>query len=172
MHADRKFAHEPTVPAPTLQTAQIAACERLEAAWAAGRPAPPCRRWNDLLPKPGEKCVPEHAFFLIEIDIEHRVKIGLAALLGILLPASAAERPRCSIGRCPAGRTHPLGVPVAWKNGERARRSDYQAAFPQQADALRDLRPRWTCPYAGVPSGWRTKQPRICAVRTARPPFG
>src|SRR5262249_8380881 len=33
-----------------------------------------------------------------------------------------------------------------WKNGDRPRRSDYQAAFPEHADALHGLKPLCRCP--------------------------
>jgi serine/threonine protein kinase len=33
-----------------------------------------------------------------------------------------------------------------WQNGQRAQRGEYQAAFPEHADALHDLKPRSNCP--------------------------
>src|SRR5439155_14028134 len=41
-----------------------------------------------------------------------------------------------------------------WKAGERARRADYQSAFPRLADALVGLRPRGVCPRCRRKLDW------------------
>src|SRR4051794_27336917 len=73
----------PELPPPdesrlTLDAGRV---EQLEVAWRAWRPGQQAPRWDDLLPGPGESCGPDGVFYLVQLDIECRVKAGLPALL-------------------------------------------------------------------------------------------
>ncbi|MHB1426482.1 MAG: tetratricopeptide repeat protein, partial [Gemmataceae bacterium] len=86
-------------------------------------------------------------FDLLAMDIEYRVKAGLPALLA----ERYFEHPRLQKedARLDAEKQVELirwEYQQRWNKGERARRAEYQAAFPQHADALRELKPTSRCP--------------------------
>jgi WD40 repeat protein len=131
-------------PPATFQAADIAWCDRIEAAWQAWQPASgaPPPRWDTYLPSPDQTCDPGLVFFLLQIDIERRVKAGLTALLA----ERYFEHPSVQLGPAQQLELIRWEYQLRWKHGDRARAADYQAAFPHHAEALRDLRPRDTCP--------------------------
>jgi serine/threonine-protein kinase len=133
-------------PAQTFQTGELAWCERLDAAWQTWRPGTTPPQWQGYLPAPGQTCDPGLVFFLIQIDIEHRVKAGLSALLA----EHYFHHPRLSYPDAQLDDNQEVELirweyQLRWKNDASPRASDYLAAFPHLAESLRDLRPRWTC---------------------------
>jgi serine/threonine-protein kinase len=112
--------------------------------WCPGQEPPP---WQQFLPAVGEPCSPDVISLLLHLDIEYRVKAGLPALLA----ERYFEHPRLQYedARLDAERQVELihsEYQQRWKNGQRARRLHYEAAFPQHADALHALQPRLHCP--------------------------
>jgi hypothetical protein len=121
--------------------------EQLENAWRRWRAGEEPPHWEQFLPASGEPCHPDLIFSLIQVDIDFHVQAGLSALLS----ERYFEHPRLQEmdARLSAGRQVELirgEYQQRWQNGQRARRSDYQTAFPQHADDLDKLRPSWCCP--------------------------
>ncbi len=133
--------------APTVQKAQPAGCERLDAAWRGWRAGTAPPSWADYLPAPGEPCDPDQVFLLFQIDVEHRARAGLPALLGEpYFRHPRLAQPDAALDEARQAELIRWEYQQRWKNGDRARRDDYLVAFPKLADSLGDLRPRWTCP--------------------------
>ena len=123
---------------------------RLESAWRIWRTGENPPRWERFLPTPDEPCSPDLIFLLVQIDIGFRAKAGLSALL----TERYFEHPRLrqDDARLDAARQIELirwEYQQRWQNSERARRGDYESAFPQHASALSDLKPRSHCPQCG-----------------------
>jgi len=138
-----------------VETTKLAWCDRLHAAWRTWQPAtgttPP--HWDHYLPALGESCDPERVLYLVQLDIEHRVKAGLPALLA----ERYFQHPRLSQADAQLNEAQQVELirweyQLRWKNGDRAQSSDYRSAFPQHAGILGDLRPRWTCPRCRRPA--------------------
>lgn len=127
---------EPPVPPRTVT---IVPGERLETAWQAWRAGRPVPRWDAHLTQP---CEPDQQFLLIQIDIEQRIKAGLAALLA----EKYFQHPQVHLERTQQAELIRWEYQLRWKNGGRAAVGDYVAAFAEHAEALRRLRPRWDCP--------------------------
>jgi tetratricopeptide (TPR) repeat protein/serine/threonine protein kinase len=119
----------------------VGGTERLERAWRGWRPGEPPPRWSTFLPEPGQALGPD-AFYLVQLDVELRVKAGLPALLA----EPYFDDPRLRLDDTQRLELVRWEYQLRWQNGQCVRRSDYQAAFPQHADALGELRPRWHCP--------------------------
>jgi serine/threonine-protein kinase len=135
----------------TLDTAHLdVRREQFENAWRSWRPGQEPPRWQQFLPAPDEACSPDLILQLLRLDIEFRARTGLPALL----TERYFEHPRLQQedARLDAGQHLELirwEYRQRWKNGQRARRADYEVAFPEHAAALRDLRPRYRCPQCG-----------------------
>jgi WD40 repeat protein/tetratricopeptide (TPR) repeat protein len=108
-----------------------------------GEQPPP---WPDFLPPPGTAPDPERVCYLVQADIEFRVKAGLPALLAE--PYFRHPRLQADLRLTDAQEVELIRweYQQRWKHGDRARRADYLAAFPRHAAALGDLKPRWNCP--------------------------
>jgi tetratricopeptide (TPR) repeat protein len=123
--------------------------DRFEAAWqerAGGVPP----RWQDFLPPPGRPCPRAFVFELLALDVHYRLAAGLPALLAE--PSVADERLRQGGVEVTAEmRVELIGLEYQgrWQRGERPSRQEYLDRFPEHAEALRGLRPRWTCPHCG-----------------------
>jgi tetratricopeptide (TPR) repeat protein/tRNA A-37 threonylcarbamoyl transferase component Bud32 len=120
---------------------------RFEAAWLARRAGEAPPRWQDYLPAVDEPCSANLIYLLLQVDIECRIKAGLSALL----TEHYFEHPRLQQpdARLDGGRQVELirwEYMQRWQNGQRARRAEYQTAFPDHAGALHDLKPRTNCP--------------------------
>jgi tetratricopeptide (TPR) repeat protein len=165
---------------PLDTTARDVCCEHFESAWRAWHDGEEAPRWQAFLPALGEPCDAELIFFLVALDVECRAKARLPALL----TERYIEHPRLQHddARLDAGQQVELirwEYEQRWKYGQRARRGDYQAAFPQHADALRDLKPRSCCPQCGQPIALEESAQTLrcpqCAtdspVTWASPPF-
>ena len=137
-----------TPPPATLDTAEPEVRrQRFENAWRSWCPGQEPPPWQQFLPAVGEPCSPDVISLLLHIDIEFRAKAGLPALLAERYFEHA--RLQQDDARLDAERQVELihwEYQQRWKNGQRARRSDYEAAFPQYAAALRELKPRSRCP--------------------------
>jgi hypothetical protein len=121
--------------------------ERFENAWRAWQPGEETPRWQQFLPAAGELCSADVIAQLVCIDIECRIRAGLPALLS----ERYFEHPRLqdADAQLDAARQVELiawEYQQHWQHGQRARRDDYVAAFPQHADALSGLKPRSHCP--------------------------
>lgn len=135
----------------TLDTAhRDVRCERFENAWRCWRAGQEPPRWQEFLPAPGEPCSPNLIAVLLQIDIEFRAGVGFPALLA----ERYFDHPR--LHSEDAGLDAEQQAELIrreyrqrWLNGQRARRADYEAAFPQHAAALRDLKPTCRCPQCG-----------------------
>jgi len=124
-----------------------ASWERLENAWQSWRPAAAPPRWADCLPAPDRPCDPERIFFLLQLDVEYRIKAGLSALLAEpYFQHPRLQHPDARLTDAQQVELIRWEYQLRWQSGQRARRADYLAAFPQHAGALADLRPRWHCP--------------------------
>jgi tetratricopeptide (TPR) repeat protein len=131
---------------PSL-TAEVAWGEPLEAAWRAWRDGQPPPRWHDFLPAPGRPCPAEQVVFLMQMDIEFRVQAGLPALLAEpYFRHPCLEQAGTRLDDAQQRELIRWEYQQRWKNGDRVARADYQAAFPEHAAALSDLRPHWSCP--------------------------
>jgi WD40 repeat protein len=143
----------PPLPHEDNRTPTLAGdgCERLEAAWRAWRAGaePPC--WHDFLPPPGGECDPEQAFYLVQLDVEFRVKAGRPALLAERYFQHPRLQADLRLSDAQQVELIRWEYQQRWKHGDRARRADYLAAFPQHAAALHDLKPRWNCPRCRHP---------------------
>jgi hypothetical protein len=120
--------------------------ECFEHAWRSWRPDVEPPRWSEWLPGPGQPCDIARAFFLIQLDIEYRVQAGLPALLAE--PYGLHPRLGQDDARLTDGQWVELiqwEYQLRWQVGQRARRADFQAAFPRLAGALDGLFPRWVC---------------------------
>jgi tetratricopeptide (TPR) repeat protein len=137
-----------TQPSQTLDTnATDVRSQRLEQAWLSWRAGEPTPRWPEYLPSEDQRCSPDLAFLLVQVDVECRAKAGLPGLLS----ERHLEHPRLQQedARLDAERQVELirwDYQQRWQSGQRPRRADYQAAFPPHADALHDLKPRSRCP--------------------------
>jgi serine/threonine protein kinase/Flp pilus assembly protein TadD len=120
--------------------------ERFEQAWRSWRGGEKTPSWRDFLPAPGKPGDSEQVFYLIQVDIEFRVKAGLPALLGEKYFQDSLVRE--GEGRLSEDQQVELirwEYQQRWKHGERVGRKVYLEAFPQHAQALADLKPRWNC---------------------------
>ncbi|MHB1423289.1 MAG: tetratricopeptide repeat protein [Gemmataceae bacterium] len=120
---------------------------RFEADWLARRSDEPPPRWQDYLPAPDAPCTTDLVLMLLMVDIEFRVKAGLPALLA----EGYFEHPRLQHedARLDAAQRMELiqwEYQQRWRNGQQARREEYEAAFPQHAEAVRQLKPLSRCP--------------------------
>src|SRR5262245_7375910 len=120
---------------------------RFKAAWLGRRANQPPPRWQDYLPDINETSNPSQIFLLLQMDIECRVRAGLPALLS----ERYFEHPR--LGQADVRLNAEQQIQLIcweyqqrWQCGDRARRGDFQSAFPEYAEALSDLKPRSTCP--------------------------
>jgi formylglycine-generating enzyme required for sulfatase activity/tetratricopeptide (TPR) repeat protein len=129
---------QPTLPGPLTSAA---AGERLERAWRDWRADQPPPSWASFLPE-AAPLGPDEAAFLVQLDVECRARAGLPALLG----EPYFEHPLLRLDDEQQLELIRWEYQQRWKNGERARRADYQASFPRHAAALHDLRPHWGCP--------------------------
>jgi serine/threonine protein kinase len=117
---------------------------RLEAAWRAGASPPD---WRQHVPVDAGPCSPQLVFDLLQLDIEYRIKAGLPALLS----ERYFEHPRLQHedARLSAGQQVEL---IHWEyqlrrqQGEPAQRAEYEAAFPQHAEAVREMKLQSRCP--------------------------
>jgi serine/threonine protein kinase len=121
--------------------------QRFENAWRLWQPGQETPCWQQFLPAPGESCSPEGIALLLRIDIEFRIKEGLPALLA----ERYFEYPRLQQEDARLDAQHQVELihwdyQQRWKHGERARRLDYETAFPHLAAALRQLKPQSRCP--------------------------
>jgi len=117
--------------------------ERLERAWHAWRPGATLPAWKEFLPQGDEPIDPDHLILLVQIDIEFRCKAGVAALLTeayFEYPALAA------LNSDQQSELIRWEYQQRWKNGQRASKREYQEAFPDLAQNLDGLKPRWGCP--------------------------
>jgi serine/threonine protein kinase len=155
--------------------------QSLEAAWQTWRPGEPIPRWQEYVPAEGASGTRPELFYLVQLDIECRIRAGLPALLA----EGYFAHPRLMQEDA---RFHP-GQQVEliyweyqqrWKHGRPARREEYEAAFPQHAKAIRQLKPRLQCPRCQkiVPLD-ETYQTFVCPVcgpssisPVTAPPFG
>ncbi len=117
--------------------------ELFEQAWKTWRTGATPPAWECFLPADAAGCDPEHLVFALRIDIAFRVKAGIPATLSESyfrhpLVASLDAEQCADLVR--------WEYQQRWENGQRARREDYLSAFPDLADKLADLRPRWDCP--------------------------
>jgi serine/threonine-protein kinase len=112
--------------------------------WQAGQEPP---LWQQFLPAPGVPCDPERVFLLLSIDIEFRARAGLPALLAehYFQHARLQESDAC-LDAEQQRKIIAWEYQQRWQNGQRVRRSDYEAAFPQHAEMLQQLKPRLPCP--------------------------
>jgi serine/threonine protein kinase len=117
---------------------------RLEAAWRAGDSAPD---WRQHLPADEEPCSPQLIFDLLQMDIEHRIKAGLPALLS----EHYFEHPRLQREDARLDDAQQVEL-IQWEylqrlnHGERPRRAQYEAAFPRHREALQEMKARTRCP--------------------------
>jgi hypothetical protein len=123
--------------------------DRFEAAWQdrAGGPPP---RWQDFLPPPGRPCPRAFVFEMLALDVYYRTEAGLPALLAG--PDLADERLRqAGVAVTTEMLVELIGLEYQgrWQRGERPSRQEYLDRFPEHAEALRGLRPRWACPHCG-----------------------
>jgi tetratricopeptide (TPR) repeat protein/tRNA A-37 threonylcarbamoyl transferase component Bud32 len=137
-----------TTSQETLDTnASEVRLNRFEAAWRTWRSGEPTPRWQEHLPADDEPCHPILIFDLLQLDIEYRIKAGLPALLAE--PYFAHPCLQREDARLDADKQVEL---IRWEYGLRrqigqtVRPAEYQAAFPQHADALRDLKVTSKCP--------------------------
>lgn len=136
---------------PSQQTLDTNAPEfrlnRFETVWLAWRAGETTPDWRQHLPTEDEPCAADLIFYLLQMDIEFRVKAGMAALL--VEPYFAHPRLQKEDARPDAAKQVEL---IHWEyhqrlqKGERPRRSEYEEAFPQHAEALREMKPRSRCP--------------------------
>jgi serine/threonine protein kinase len=135
----------------TLDTAhRDVRCERFENAWRCWRPGQELPRWQQFLPAPSEPCSPELIFVLLHIDIEFRAKAGSPALLAErYFDHPRLQQEDAHLDAEQQGKLIHWEYQQRWQNGQRARRADYEAAFPQHAAALSDLKPACRCPQCG-----------------------
>jgi serine/threonine protein kinase/thiol-disulfide isomerase/thioredoxin len=122
-------------------------CARFEANWQARQSGDPLPSWQDYLPASDSSCTADQVFLLLKLDIDYRVKAGLPALLA----ERYFEHPRLQQegARLDAGKQVELiqwEYQQRWLNGQQARREDYETAFPQHAQPIRDLKPYSRCP--------------------------
>jgi serine/threonine protein kinase len=138
---------EPVSTAAPGDTRKLAWWERLERAWRGWREDQPPPDWRAFLPAANDSCDADRIQYLLQMDIEHRVKAGLPALLAE--PYFSDPRVRQLPAQLSADQQAELirwEYQQRWKTGQRARRSDYAAALPQHAEFVSELRPRWNCP--------------------------
>src|SRR5262249_34904241 len=107
----------------------------------------PSPRWQDYLPADDESSSTNLVFLLLQVDIECRIKAGLPALLA----ERYFEHPRLQQPDAYLNAEHQVDLirweyQQRWQNGQRAQRCDYQAAFPEHAEALGGLKPHLPCP--------------------------
>ena len=116
--------------------------EGLESAWKKWLPgmAPP--RWQQFLADPDRPLELDWLTYLVETDIEYRIKAGLPALLGEPYFLHPTLQIFDAEGQAKFVRWE---YQQRWKNGDRAYRAEYQAAYPHLANQLVDLKPRWNC---------------------------
>jgi tetratricopeptide (TPR) repeat protein len=123
---------------------------RLRSAWLAWRGGKPTPRWQDYLPPPGGKDDAEWIFRLVQADIEGRIDAELPALLSErYFEHSRWKHDDSRLNTVRQVELIHWEYQQRWRSGERARRGDYQAAFPQHASALSDLKPTFACPRCG-----------------------
>jgi serine/threonine protein kinase len=122
-------------------------CARFESAWLVrqnGDP-PPC--WQDYLPAAEATCSANLILMHLKVDIEFRIKTGLPALLS----ERYFEHPRLQQEDARLDAEQQVEL-ITWEylqrlnQGVHPRRAEYEAAFPQHADALREMKPRSRCP--------------------------
>ncbi len=121
-----------------------------ERAWHERPANGPPPRWQDFLPLADQPCPPAFVFWVLATDIDCRVEAGLPALLaepyfdgdhlhqnGLTSDTQLlAELVRREYRR-------------RWRQGQRARLSEYLARFPSLGDDLNGLVPELVCPRCG-----------------------
>lgn len=137
-----------TNPQETLDTSfSEARLNRLEAVWLHWRSGATVPRWQEHLPADEEPCTPDLIFNLVQMDIECRIKVGLPALLAE--PYFGHPRLKRDDALLVAERQIELirwEYQQRWQKDQSARRAEYEAAFPEHANALSDLKPSSRCP--------------------------
>jgi eukaryotic-like serine/threonine-protein kinase len=124
--------------------------DRLDKAWdtwCMGKEPPD---WKSFLPDTNVSCNPVQIYHLLMIDIGFRAANKLPALL----TEHYFGHPRLQQADACLNDEQQVELirqeySERWRFGESARRGDYQAEFPQHADALSDLRPIVKCPNCG-----------------------
>jgi serine/threonine-protein kinase len=124
----------------------------LEHAWRAWRPGEEPPAWQRFLPAANEPVAPEKAFYLVQTDIEFRVKAGLPALLAQPYFQHPRWQNPSPFDRADKAELVRWEYQQRWRNGQRVARADYLAAFPECAAELAELKPRWNCPACQQPS--------------------
>jgi hypothetical protein len=122
-------------------------CARFEAAWLARQndDLPPC--WQNYLPAADASCTANLILMLLKVDIEYRINAGLQSLLA----EHYFEHPRLQQEDARLDAAQQLEL-IQWeylqrlKRGDKPRRAEYEAAFPQHSEALRRMKPRSRCP--------------------------
>jgi tetratricopeptide (TPR) repeat protein len=133
----------------TLGSALVSHLEALQQAWERCTPTQASPRWQDYLP-PSGACPAEFLLGLLSADILGRIRAGQPALLAE--PYFDDARLREAAG---ADADQLLAQLVrqeykeCWRRGQRPRRSDYLARFPQLKQALHDLVPTLDCGSCG-----------------------
>lgn len=120
---------------------------RFEAEWEARHSGDPLPCWRDYLPAPEVPCTAELVFMLLKLDIEHRVKAGLPALLA----ERYFEHPRLQQADAQLDAERQVELirweyEQRWLRGQQARREDYETAFPQHTNVIREFKPYSRCP--------------------------
>src|SRR5262245_34268422 len=106
--------------------------EAFEYAWRDHRPGAPVPRWSDYLPPEEQTCPPDFVFLLLQTDVECRIKKGYPALLS----EPYFAHPRLQGGALSDDQRRQLvrwEYQLRWNQGERARRDEYLARFPDLA---------------------------------------
>jgi hypothetical protein len=117
----------------TLDTAHLdVRREHLENAWRSWRPGQEPPHWEQFLPGSDEPCSPDLIAVLLHVDIAFRSRAGLPALLTERYfehPRLQQEDARLDVEQ----HLELIGWEYRqrWQSGQRARRADYEAAFPQ-----------------------------------------
>jgi serine/threonine-protein kinase len=89
-------------------------------------------------------------FELLALDVHYRLAAGLPALLaGSDLADERLRRAGVAVSADMLVELIGLEYQGRWQRGERPSRQEYLDRFPEHADALQTLRPRWTCPHCG-----------------------
>jgi hypothetical protein len=115
-------------------------CARFKAAWLSRQNGDPPPSWQDHLPGPDEPHSANLILVFLKADIEFRIKKGLPALL----TERYFEHPRLQQEDARLGPKQQVNLIESeylqrLSRGERPRRAEYEAAFPQHIEALRAM---------------------------------
>jgi serine/threonine protein kinase len=137
---------------------------RFEADWLARKSGDPLPNWQDYLPAADAPCTADLVRMIVEVDIECRIKAGLPALLS----QRYFEHPRLQQNDARLNAEQQMELiereyQLRWQHGQPARRAEYEAAFPQHADAVRRLKPHLYCSKCRQLVAWEeTDQTLVC----------